>query len=398
MTDASDAGLARLEELGPYDPSADDARDQRAVYELLLDRGATVEEIAAAVRQRRLAGLVTTVVLLGPRSARLTPRQMAERVGISVDLVRRVWRTWGFSDAGPDDPLFVEEDAEVFRLVAAFQSLGAGEEGDLQMGRVIGAAMQRIADAGGARIRSLVEAPLRRGGAGDFTVARAYAGLAETTTPQTRRILDRVYVHHLAREALRQLEVTADISGVGASDLTVGFADLVGFTEMSQQLTMRELSQALSRFEERAGGVIVECGGRLVKVIGDAVMFAADEVTTACEAALGLAEAFRGMLLVPPLRVGVAAGEVLLYEGDLFGPVVNLASRAAGLARPGTVLATREVRERVAGNPAYGFRPIGARAVKGFEERVPLYALRRSRDGDARPAAGGGSSHSPRRR
>ncbi len=129
----------------------------------------------------------------------------------------------------------------------------------------------------------------------------------------------------------------------------MGFADLVGFTALAQQVTDAELAEVVDQFEHLAYDVVVAGGGRVVKMIGDEVMFLLDDPVAAAEIALGLADASRDASELSDVRVGLAMGPVLEREGDAFGPTVNLASRATGIAYPGTVVVSPEVRAALGG-------------------------------------------------
>jgi adenylate cyclase len=152
--------------------------------------------------------------------------------------------------------------------------------------------------------------------------------------------------------------------------------DLVGSTAIAQRLSMTELGELLTTFDRLASDLVVDHGGRLVKLIGDEVMFIATEPSTACEIALDPAAQLTADPLLPQGRGALASGEVLTRDGDYFGPVVNLAARAVKLAEPGAVLASGHV-ARHATDDGYAFTPVGARKLKGFDEPVELFRLDR---------------------
>jgi class 3 adenylate cyclase len=156
--------------------------------------------------------------------------------------------------------------------------------------------------------------------------------------------------------------------------MAIGFADLVGFTALSQQLSQAALAEVVARFEELAHDTVARCGGRVVKMIGDEVMFAANDPVEAGLTALSLAEAYADDEQLQDVRVGLAYGPVLAREGDYYGPVVNLASRMVNIARPGSVLVSTSVHDVLAENPAFSFKPLRARYLQGIG-RVPLWAL-----------------------
>jgi adenylate cyclase len=161
----------------------------------------------------------------------------------------------------------------------------------------------------------------------------------------------------------------------GARDVTVAFADLVGFTRLGEELPPEELGRVADRLEQLTGDVLAP-PVRLVKTIGDAVMLVSPEPEPVVAVALDLLEASdaegEGF---PQLRVGLAAGAALSRAGDWYGRPVNVASRVTQIARPGSVLATREVRD--AAPDTYRWSSAGARSIKGLPDPVRLYRARR---------------------
>jgi adenylate cyclase len=153
----------------------------------------------------------------------------------------------------------------------------------------------------------------------------------------------------------------------------------VGFTTMSQALDSQELAAMVDHFEALAYEHVVGRGGRVVKMIGDEVMFAADDGTVAAEIGLSLVDAHARDATLPDVRVGLACGAVLAWEGDLFGPTVNLASRLVNFARPRSVLISEELGERLQDHPAFELRHLRAVNLQGIG-RVRLWVLRRTTD------------------
>jgi adenylate cyclase len=161
--------------------------------------------------------------------------------------------------------------------------------------------------------------------------------------------------------------------------MAVGFADMVGFTVLSQHLGDEELAAVVARFEELAHDTVVALGGRVVKMIGDEAMFVVPTATSAAEIGLSLAEAYAGDELLSDVRVALAVGPVLVQDGDFYGPVVNLSSRLVGVANPGTVLVSDEFRTALGVEGAEGFitRAIRTRNLKDIG-RVQVWKLSRA--------------------
>ncbi len=359
------------------DPSLAQRRTEALgrVRAVLLDLGCTDDEIDRAVRED-VVDLLMVDRMLVPAGERLTQHQVAEQSGIPVELVGRFWRALGFLDVG-DDAVFTEMDVDAVRL---FQAMVAMDLVDLdtavQMARVIGSSMARIADAETSPGVTPILVP-----SGDSILdADQFASQADTSIPAMGRLLEFVWRRHLQAATRRAMMLRARGSSPGISPVTaVGFADMVGFTLLSQHLGDEELAAVVARFEEVAHDTVVALGGRAVKMIGDEVMFVVQSATSAAEIGLGLAEAYAGDELLSDVRVALAFGPVLVHEGDYYGPVVNLASRLVGVANPGTVLVSEEFRTALidGGAPGFETRALRPRTLKDIG-RVQAWKLARA--------------------
>ena len=187
-------------------------------------------------------------------------------------------------------------------------------------------------------------------------------------------VLTATWRRHLQGAIRRRLSIAE--AGHGQLGV-VGFADLVGFTALSQQVGDDELAVIVDEFERLAFDVVTASGGRVVKMIGDEVMFTVDSPEAAAEIGLALAESTRGADELSEVRVGMAYGPLLEREGDLYGPVVNLASRITAIAYPGSIVVGPAFREQLADHEAYRLRSMRPRSLKDIG-RVPLWVLRRS--------------------
>lgn len=274
----------------------------------------------------------------------LTPIDMSNRTAIPLERLRRTWRALGFPPVPDDERFFTPADVRVLELLAAAEGAGLySEEEILQISRVMGQGLARVAETNVALIVDHIERA---------RLPRAFE-LLEASEP----FLAYVWRRHLISALGRWLAVDpgADSS---ARELVVGFADLVGFTNLSQEVDGRRLAALVDRFEAIVYEHIPENRGRVIKMIGDEVMFAAEDPRDAAEIALGLVDAHRADAELPEIRVGLAMGDVLSWEGDLFGPTVNLASRLVQHARPSTVLIGPNVAARLAGAPGLSVRPL----------------------------------------
>lgn len=354
----------------------------RTLRELAEVSGIDAADIDAAEADGTL-GLLLVDRLVAPTTPRYTLQDVAARSSLGEDVVR-LWRALGFPDPDPSERTFGDEDVELLGIVeTALRYELLDRATALQLARAIGAAAQRIAqsqiDAIGARIDA--GGP----GGGEIAVQRA-----QLLLPQVPRIIDHVWRRHLQVAARRRMAGAAMAAG-GNRVVCVGFADLVGFTALSQQLPDEALAALVDRFESTAYDVVGGLGGRVVKMIGDEVMFEVPEAGAAVEVGLALSAAYHDDEAVTDVRVGIASGPVLAREGDLFGPTVNLASRIVSIAYPGSVLVSEEVCDQLGGDERFACKPIRPRILKDIG-RVRLYVVRRAED------AGVGLAERARRR
>jgi adenylate cyclase len=291
-------------------------------------------------------------------------------------LVARTWRAAGFPepDPDPDVRVFSRRDVEILTLLRGGIEL-LGEEVTIQMIRVLGAAAARVADASvTAFFVNVVPQALENDPSG-LELARANADSMVMLDGITSGF-DTLLRHHIER-GFRPVDELSAAAGIDLVRRSVGFADLVDSTAWTQRLDLPALSQALSTFDSTASEIVVGRGGRVVKLIGDSVMFVAGDPAVAVDIALALVDAFESHEVLPPVRVGIATGEVLARDGDYSGAVVNLAARAVNVARPSSVLVDPETAEALDGSTEFSYRTAAAFELKGFRKRVRLSRVRR---------------------
>jgi adenylate cyclase len=309
--------------------------------------------------------------LLG--KAELTAFEVAHEAGLEPGQARRLWRALGFPPVENDDRIFTHTDVAIVRAVRALIEVQRADPDDvLQLTRVLGRSLANVADAQVTAAAERLE--LRRGGAvPDETAIAELADRVAALAPALEQFLGYVWRRQLLA-ALRRRSATPSVAD---RPLAVGFADLVGFTAMSQALAPRDLAAIVDRFEALAYDHILERGGRVVKMIGDEVMFAVADGGFAADIAVALVEAYARDPDLPDVRVGLALGPTLSWEGDLYGPTVNLASRLVNLARPNTVLISPELGERLRDDPRYALRHLRPVNLHGIG-RVRAWVLRRA--------------------
>ncbi len=353
--------------------SADPKRRAAAlshVRELLMNAGATEEEIDEAVEADML-DLLAVDRLLVPAERRYTQSEVAELTGLPLDLLKRFWRALGFLDVAEEDRAFTDLDIEAVSLFQGMLALGAADvDTALQLARVIGSSMARIADA------EVVPGSMGVSGDSDsLMAAEAFASVADATIPAMARLLEFVWRRHIQAATRRTMLLRSHGNISGSSPvLSVGFADMVGFTLLSQHLTGDELAAVVRRFEEISHDIVTSLGGRVVKMIGDEVMFVVDTVLAGARIGLSLAEAYADDELLSDVRVGLAVGPVLISDGDYYGPTVNLAHRIVNIGNPGTVIMSDEFHTSLieeAGDEFTG-QPLRPRVLKDLG-RVQLW-------------------------
>jgi adenylate cyclase len=359
---------------GLLDDLDGEAREARLTLlrELEAD-GVPLEELRDAVSAGRLALLPVERTLAGD-GRRYTAREIAAEVGIDLEQLRRFSAALGVPYTDPDELRGTEADLEAARRMKAFLDAGLPEEGMLQVARTIGMGTARIAEAN----RELVIRTLAQPGDSERTLARRFAAAAEYMLPLVGPTVTHALEANMLEQIRRDVIGTADLAAGeigGAVELSVCFADLVEFTRLGEEIPPEELGLVAGRLEEMASAV-AEPPVRLVKTIGDAVMFVAAEAGPLVTAALSLiaaAEAEGDEF--PWLRAGIATGPTLPQSGDFYGRSVNLASRVTGVARPGSTVVDAATRE-AAGEQAFRYSFIGERRLKGIDSRVKLFRAR----------------------
>ena len=355
-----------LTALGVYDPDEVNAELRLELLRYLMELGATEEELVTFADS--LPALAGVLAIQGGTA--LTLEEVAERSGLTGAEVRELARAAGIPDPEPDVPVFTEG------FVGFVSGMGEvtrvfGEDARMQLVRVLGLAMSRIADAVISSFLVNVAPAAQLEDPVGLGIARANVEAA-TLLPFVSSALDTLLRQHLL--IARRLTENVGSIGFESRQLVVGFVDLVGSTELGEKLDMGQLGATLSGFEHISSETITEGGGRVVKLIGDEIMYTAPDALSASSIALDLADAFDGHPTVPQVRVGLASGEVMLRDGDVFGPVVNLASRAGKVAQPGEVVTTSEV-AAAAGLPNV---PLGPRHLSGIRGHVELHRLIRT--------------------
>ena len=336
--------------------------------------GVPDDEIQRAARdgQQALVALFADRALIRGKE-RLTREEVARRAGIDLEDAIAFWRALGFADVPPDERAFTEADVDVLRRLADAISSGiVRRDIALQTTRAMGRAVAQIA----AALVDTIGRGVELDGEGP---PPALLAAAPMLLEDIERWLVYVLRRHIAAEAKRAA-IQAVTSEVGTA--VVGFADLVGFTGLSKSMDQAALASAVSTFESLAVDLVGRHDARIVKMIGDEVMFEAPTARAGAEIALDIVDAFASSDELPDVRVGLASGEATRLQGDLFGEAPNLASRLVDEAYPGTVLVSDSIRDSLPEEEGFTFRSVRPHFLKGFG-LTRYWVLRR--EGDERP-------------
>ena len=330
----------------------------------------------------RTPAAVEERLLGGPR--RLCRLAVARSAGVSLRSVRRVWRAFGLASVDDDEVAYTDADNQAVARVVGLVRRGVIDEATaIACVRALGQTTDRLVSW---QLEALVEHLCRTGrpATADGTSADAAGGLVLERIDDLADDLERLLVYAWRRKlaaAVAQLADGGEAPGSGPQELTVGFADLVSYTRLSQRLEQRELGLLVQRFEGLAADVITAGGGRVVKNVGDEVLFTADDPPSAAVIGLSLSERMAVDDLIPDVRVGLAHGPVLRRLGDVYGPTVNLASRLTALAQPGTVVTDIATARALDGRRDLALLPQRRRQVRGFGQVQPLLIARTGRGG-----------------
>lgn len=295
--------------------------------------------------------------------------EVADIVGVDLARAERLWQAMGFAHVEKTEVVFTDADVEALRMLVQLVSAEViTTEVETAVARSLAQAMSRLAEWEVGIFKSLL---------GDqFAVdVETTTQFAQAILPVMERLQGYVWRRHLAATASRELSDRDDKADLRTQ--VIGFADIVGYTRLVRDFSEMELARLIDEFEELATAVIAENHGRIVKTVGDEVLFVTEHAVEAAEIALTLNEKIASSSQLPPLRIGLAQGTVLARFGDVYGSTVNIASRLTSVARPASVLVDRELAAVLRDFPSYELISIGPTKVQGFRG-LRAWALRRA--------------------
>ena len=316
---------------------------------------------------------------------RYTRLEVAERAGIALGEARRLWRALGFPEVDDEQRVFTSADVAALTDAAALIAADIVDgDGLVELARPLGNLMSRLAAAETNFISEVLGARIAVGRtAEDPQLPSQLAAQALITTRELLPTLERVTVYawrrHLAAEVGRALLPSGFGLDVAAESRpeAVGFIDLTGYSRLSRNVELSELARVLDRFETVVLDTVVAHGGRVIKNLGDEILFVIDDPIAAADATLELVDFFTAEDDLPQVHAGLAFGPVLDRGGDVYGPVVNIAARLASLARKGTVRVDQVMATELDDAEQFTLSARAPRRVRGYLQ-LTSYRLRRA--------------------
>jgi adenylate cyclase len=306
---------------------------------------------------------------------RHTSIEVAESAGVSLADARRLWRALGFADAG-EDPAFTDADLDALTLIAKLTGSDILDfETAVKLTRAVGQTVARLADWQVATLAEHVESVEAGDDASGSRLFTAFQ-MAHEVEPAFERLLVYAWRRHLAAAVGRVEALGAAEEELLTVHLTVGFADLVSFTKLSNGLDEDTLGDLVETFESKAADIVAGLGGRVIKTLGDSVLFVTENATAGVETALQIVDTIAVEEQLPDVRVGLASGPVVTRLGDVFGSPVNLAARLTSVARRNRVIIDHDTAVRLP-RDKFEVRGLTPRPLHGFGSVEPIAVRRR---------------------
>ena len=304
----------------------------------------------------------------------LTNEAIAEAAGVPVDQARRLWRALGFPDAG-EDAAFTDGDLLALSTVLTAVDKGAIDfDTAVRLTRAVGQTMAKLADWQVATLAARVE-QLEAGDQATGSRIGSALRLTEQVGIPFETLLVYSWRRHLAAAVARVEALGAEDSDLHTTQVTVGFADLVSFTALSNEMTEDRIGHMVEIFESRCADVVAARSGRVIKTLGDSVLFISGDPVRAMDIGLSIVEVIGYDSRLPDVRIGLSTGSVIMQLGDVFGAPVNMAARLTGVARRNRVI-TDPATAQLLPPGRFDCRPLPARPLQGFGVVEPV-AVRR---------------------
>ena len=353
---------------------------QARVVAKMRERGHSLQEIRDATEDGKLA-LGFMEELFPTDQDRFSVTQAAQETGLDAALIERLLAGLGISPEHADT--VSEDELQLLRYVAAVLETGFPLAAVLQLVRVYGQAMARVADAEVRLFHLYVHEPLMRSGSTGVETAEQMQAISRQVLPLAGPILDQIHQRYLQffveQDVVGHMESDLDGGSVdlGRMRVAIAFADLTGYTRMTEEEGELTAVDAVERFVEAVEATLPD-DARVIKTIGDEAMIVGSDASTLTDWAVG----FQALQAERPLpRIAIHSGVALYRDGDYYGRAINIASRVAARAAGGEVLVTRSVVEASPSARHLEFERIGEVRLKGFSESTEVFLARQREAG-----------------
>lgn len=304
----------------------------------------------------------------------LTSEDVAAAAGVTLEEARRLWRALGFPDAGTH-AAFTEADLGALDTLVGAVRVGAIDfDTAVRLTRAVGQTMARLADWQVATLSGRVE-QLEAGEQATGSRVGSALRLAEQVGVPFEQLLIYAWRRHLAAAVGRVETLGANDEDLHTVEVTVGFADMVSFTALSNEMDEDRIGDLVEVFESRCADVVAGRRGRVIKTLGDSVLFVSESPATAMEIGLSIIEVIGRDSRLPDVKIGLSTGAVVMRLGDVFGPPVNMAARLTVIARRNRVIADHATAALLPPDE-FDTRPLPPRPLRGFGVVEPV-AVRR---------------------
>ncbi len=313
---------------------------------------------------------------------RWTAEQVAERAGTPLEQIRRIWRSLGFPEPTEDLAHFTDGDIAALKMLGEVMGRGLlSMETTLNLTRGVGTTMARLADWEVATLTPRLEEAAKAMGedpSADDPESRLTLAslLAETVAEDFEKLLLHAWRRHIAVAVSRMEALSVGSETVASIEQTVGFADLVQFTALTNEIGEIRIGDLVEVFESRCHDVVARNNGRVIKSLGDSVLFVTNDPLSGLEIAEGIISVIGRDPRMPDVRLGLATGSVVMRMGDVFGPPVNMAARLTTVARKNRVIIDSATAALLPPDE-FETRPMPARPVRGFGLVEPITVRRR---------------------
>jgi len=350
-----------------------------------IDAGFTVEQLRSAIDSHTISFAFADALDLEPTEwTGTTLGELAKRLGEPIERLRTMYGAFGLPLPSAETPVRAAEEEVVAAFVRAWRV--ASFDAMVRAARIFGDNARRASEGWVDLFVEQVSMP-------SMSHSRTFDEYADSTIrPATvlaelaPRLLVWLHLRHsshaMLEANLRHFEldlVTRQVIPEPDRQLPViAFADLVGFTILTETEGDAHAVAAAALLQDLADAAATTHGGRVIKLLGDGAMLRFDDAGAAATALLELrTTALEGGL--GAVHLGIECGSVIERDGDVFGRTVNLAARIAGRAGAGELLAGPGAAGRLRDDARFVLARLGDRELKGFASPVPVWSVQFSR-------------------